>query len=187
MKQLLILFTVFLALLVSCKKDTLPLPEYWKGPQTIGWGKCMRNGVPWEGSAGFGYIPGDSTKLGFDISTVTEEDTVLLETLSIQLIPFQVGKYQCVPSNDAKYGKANPGAIFAIGYDDQVEASWGVYDGKDSYFTLESYDSVTKIVKGRFDIYLKRSYGPYTKYLDLEGQIAVLCKQHRYPFSPTKI
>ena len=129
----------------------------------------MRNGVPWEGSAFFGYIPGDSTKLGFDIYTASVDDTLLFENLTIQLIPFQVGKYKCVRTTDERYGKTNPGGLYFIGYYDEFDATWQVYDGKDSYFTLESYDSVTHIIKGSFDVYLKRDFGAYTKYLDLEG------------------
>ena len=54
MKKILLL-AIIAAMLFSCKKDNIPLPNVWKGPQTHGYAKAKRNGQDWEGSAGWAY------------------------------------------------------------------------------------------------------------------------------------
>ncbi len=58
-----LLLIIIATMLFSCKKDDIPLPNVWKGPQTYGYVKAKRNGQDWEGSAGWAYAIGDSSKI----------------------------------------------------------------------------------------------------------------------------
>ncbi len=172
MKQFIILSAALILFLNACKKDSLPLPDYWKGPQTYGSAKCMRNSTMWEGSALCAYNNfEDSTHFAL-LAGTADADTVTLESLGMVRIPLKLGTYKFFRNNvNANSDNPGPGCRFWIGYYDEYDASWDVAINKESSITVESYDTVSKIIKGRFDVYLVKDQGVinYTDNLSFEG------------------
>lgn len=151
-KLLLLLFFI-----TSCKKEPKISP-----PNDPHWGEAMagKNGILWTATP---YAAANrNVGYGLDILIDSlDEYHLLRERLSFYKVPIIPGTYlvsNTLPqTNDSLVGSA----LFYV----DVDILYGVYDileaDSSSFITLISYDTVTKEIKGTFDVTFIASIKPY--------------------------
>jgi hypothetical protein len=157
MKNTLLLIIISI-MLFSCKKDTLSLYSAWKGPQISGYAKAKRNGQDWEGSALWKYAAGDSTKVFLIVNTfdIQDQDTIVIEELSIYYIPKKAGNNSLTDFDEGKL-KLLPTATYGLGIDDQIDAIWLTNTKYNNTADVTSYDDISRTLKGHFNLVFKKS------------------------------
>lgn len=68
----------------------------------------------------------------------------MIEDLAFVRIPLKVGKYRLTSSPDSEQ------SIYWVGYYDEIDALYEVAKSTENYLWIDSYDSVTKLITGRF-------------------------------------
>jgi len=82
--------------------------------------------MDWKGSGKWSYISSDSSKIGISFRTF-DEDTILLESLSLVFIPLREGKYTL--STDFSTSD-KPSGVYWVGYYDEIDAFYRLGTGK---------------------------------------------------------
>lgn len=158
--QILILTTLLLSL-AACDKTSPPEDDspYWGSTTTI------KNGEPWSGEP-FSFININHGK-GFEIIVDSlDKYGIRRESLSFSKVPFLPGKSPLVntfPQTD----DGLVGAHYFILDDDVILGAYTVLESDSSSFiTLTSYDSISKELKGVFDVTFIVNFRPNASYPD---------------------
>ena len=157
MKYVLFSF-IAITLCASCKKDpvtpifTKPYPYWGEASATI-------NGKLWtaQPSATVNYIHGH----GWDIEIDSFYSGILRQALGIYKVPFTPGTYPVIntfPQEDDSMVGGDLGYWTA----DQADGRYTILESDSSSFvTMQSYDSITKELRGTFDLTFIVFHRPY--------------------------
>lgn len=154
MKYVLFLFTIILC--SSCKKD--PSPPVDPSPF---WGEASAtiNGNFWEAqpTAIISFPHGH----GWDMSIDSFDSGILRHILGIYKLPFTPGTYPVI-NTFAQMDDYMVGASFSYWTADQADGLYTVLEADSSSFvTLQSYDTITKELRGTFEFTFIVSHRPY--------------------------
>ncbi len=138
----------FLQFFPSCKKDKVKYPDFPEGR----WGtaEAKRNGEDWAGAC---YSRFDAENPGFFGVNfgVYNNNYYYLGSLSFSNIPPQVGSYVVTKRVLWEYeGARGYYSIFDI---DVPLGDYNIINGAESnYIAIDSYDTVSREIKGRFEV-----------------------------------
>ncbi|MFN0214141.1 MAG: hypothetical protein ACKVT2_07780 [Saprospiraceae bacterium] len=156
-----ILILAFLFGLAACDKNLPPADDspYW------GTTEALINGKQWSGEP-FSFININHGK-GFQIIVDSlDKYGIRREALSFSKVPFQPGKSLLIntfPQTD----DGLVGAHYFILDDDVILGNYKVLESdSSSYITLMSYDSISRELKGTFDITFIVDHRPDASYPD---------------------
>ncbi len=151
-----------IALLISCKKDPAPVKE----PSKF-WGEASAtvNGEAWaaQPTAFVNLIYGNNWSI---VTALFDQSGILRESLELTKVPFTPGTYPIVNS-DPQINDSLVGADFTYWEDDLALGLYTVLESDSSSFvTVDSYDSTTRELRGKFDITFIVAHRPYPGALD---------------------
>lgn len=152
-----LLLLIALILFISCKKNPNPVEE----PSKF-WGEASAtiNGTPWAAQpiAWVNLIYKNNWL--FSIASF-DQAGILRESLSVIKVPFTPGTYPIVNS-DPQINDSLVGADFTYWEADLALGLYKVLESDSSSFvTVDSYDSTTKELRGKFDITFIVAHRPY--------------------------
>ena len=143
-----LLVTAIIALLICCRKEDNKNPY-------IGEASAYKNGIKWEAYTYTGTFRNDSNKIDIIIST-QDKNNIVREHLNILNLSLELGKH----SIDTMYGSAllkNFGITYTTLVDDGDVIGDEYYSpamNEENHITVDSYDSITGDLSGRFNFYL---------------------------------
>jgi len=143
-----LLVTIIIALLISCKKEDNKSPY-------IGEASAYKNGIKWEAYTYTSTFRNDSNEIDIIIST-QDKNNIVREHLNILNLSLELGKH----SIDTMYGSAllkNFGITYTTLVDDGDVIGDEYYSpaiNEENHVTVDSYDSITGDLSGRFNFYL---------------------------------
>jgi hypothetical protein len=144
-----VILTIILIQL-SCRKDPPPLPSIYWGTVSF-----QKNGHLWTGSP---LATIYQNKIGIQIDSVPE---AIIEHLSIHKIPISPGTYP-IYSTYIQIDDGLSGAYYSYITFDESKGDYDILESDSSSFvTLESYDTITKEIKGRFDLIFTKADPPH--------------------------
>lgn len=149
--------TMLLILLASCEKE--PQPPQQEGPW---WGEAAaeKNGIQWEGSPYAVVSKNFPDRLTIFLDSL-DKNSLRREQLSFYRVPLIGGTY---PVLDAP-PQVEDSLVRSTLYYVEVDVLYGVYKileaDSSSFITITSYDSVSKEVKGTFDVTFITEIKPY--------------------------
>lgn len=145
-----------ITLYISCKKDppqpVEPSPFWGEASATI-------NGKVWtaQPTAVVSFPHGH----GWDIAIDSFEFGILREVLGIYKLPFTPGTYPVI-NTIAQVNDSLVGGGFSYWTGDQSDGRYTVLETDSSSFvTMQSYDSITKELRGTFDLTFIVFHRPY--------------------------
>ncbi len=147
MKNFLLLLSAVI-LLASCKKDPDSLAEpspYW------GESSAIINGEDWtaQPTASIDLIHGNTWLVTMSFY---DQFNILRSGLNLSNVPFIPGTYPAGKRN-IEMNNTSLGATFTYWDGDQTDGYYTVLESDSSSFvTVKSYDSITKELRGTFDI-----------------------------------
>jgi hypothetical protein len=150
-------FAAVIALLVSCSKE--PQNTQPEGPW---WGEATaeKNGMLWKAKPYAFVNINHGNGLNVLIDSL-DRDNLKREELAFYKVPFTPGTYPVVNTPP----QVNDSLVGANFYYVEVDILYGVYKileaDSSSFITLTSYDTVSKEVKGTFDVTFIKEIKPY--------------------------
>jgi len=148
----------FVSILFSCKKDIgsdkpmLP-PDYW-GEST-----ASQNGLPWRADPVCWVDLIDHTTLVIELDSFVN-NSFLKESLTFQEVPAAVGNYEVFKWTSPDDGKVD----IVLSYWEH-DVPLGVYHAlegsNNNRLSIESFDTISKEIKGAFDLTLIVVHRPY--------------------------
>ena len=156
MKRILFLFLIA-TVFISCKKDPAPVVE----PSPF-WGEAAAtiNGKAWAAQPTAWVNPVHKNNWYIEIDSF-DRFNILREGLNLKKIPFIPGTYPVV-NTDSQVNDSLVGASFSYWEGDLGLGYYTVLESDSSSFvTLESYDPITKELRGRFDLTFIVAHRPY--------------------------
>jgi hypothetical protein len=165
------LLAMLIACLSTCKKNSHPIVDLPEDPidtiisppldsHIIGLGKVsmLKNGGVWDVPFKTGFSHSDSA---FVISGSMNYSNGLRQLFSIDDVPCKIGKYlfEFWPSLASLYPNQIPQAAFVMTYDGDQGIGQYFLDTlrADHFVEVLRYDSLTNIVEGRFQVFLKKN------------------------------
>lgn len=168
---------VFVVMLLACHKEPQrELEIFLSGAQTYGFMKATKqadgNSAQWNASGAAlrdDYIPGL-----LNLTSSTEDEyQQRRESLYIGQIPMQPGKYNIQEGSPSDSGFPESGYYRLISDGDVTGANYGVRGKNDNWVEIIEVDTVTKIVKGRFNVHYiisdKHKDSGFPEKVDFEG------------------
>lgn len=148
-------FCLFLLFFASCKKPVDPIDPF----EYSGEASAFKNGVIWTGST-YGSISNNSIWV-----TIDSIPYIGVEALTIAKIPLTPGTYPVYYSLEPNDSLVT--ALFSyVNYDDYWEDYIILEADSSSFMTLESYDTITREVNGKFDLTFIKKHGSNSDYPD---------------------
>jgi hypothetical protein len=150
MKITQIFFLVIVTYLTTCRPERSPeptLPDYYFGTAT-----ALKNGQVWETNP-FCKFPKYKYDRFFIEFNLLKSDFSRTEELSFEDVPIMPGTYHVIH----KYGSGDSmvSADYSYWDYDQFNGGYNVSETGDpstNFITIESFDTLTKEVKGRFSV-----------------------------------
>jgi hypothetical protein len=158
MQKYIIIISV-ICIIFSCKPDKIHEPElpiYYMGE-----GSALKNGQPWTGYSKCFYLDDITDRIYIQIDSLYF-NTYVEQQLTFEEVLLKEGSYPLSPEYRGQDSITS--AVFSYWDEDQYLGEYkilGTGEPNMNYLTIESYDTLTKKIKGKFDLIMTVTKRPY--------------------------
>jgi hypothetical protein len=160
MKYSTTLLCALFIVLFACKKKEEPLPAL--DPIYMGEATGLKNGKPWQSYSRLFLSYGNNPKYALEFDSLYY-NSYLLETLSFSNFSLQPDTCRLFRSNSENLKNRGDSVLTALSYleHDVTIGSYQLCESANNQLIIESYDTVTQQMKGRFELTFIVAERPY--------------------------